>query len=71
MYPKYCQRYKKMSINELGDYYERIGFVKEKSYYSIKHLKKKKDLLLLATKLVLVITCLRGKFGINLPSSIF
>ena len=42
MYPKYCERYKKISINELGDYYERIGFVKEKSYYSIKHLKKKR-----------------------------
>ena len=41
---------KKMSINEikgfiLENYFKRIGFSKEKSYYSMKHLKEK-DLLL-------------------------
>ena len=42
-----------MSVNELRDfenfenYYKLIGFVKEKSYYSVK--RSKKDLLLLAT----------------------
>ena len=41
---------KKMTVNE--NYHKRIGFVKEKSYYSMKHLKKKKDLLLLANKLI-------------------
>ena len=46
---------KKMSVNETRDfifenYYERIGFSKENSYYSMKRLKKK-DLLLLPTKL--------------------
>ena len=44
---------KKMSINEIRDfifekYYKRIGFSKENSYYSMKHLKR---LLLFATKL--------------------
>ena len=38
---------KKMSINEIKDfifenYYKRTGFSKESSYYSMKHLKKKK-----------------------------
>ena len=33
------------------DYYKRIGFSKENSYYSMKLLKKK-DLLLLANKLI-------------------
>ena len=47
---------KEMSINEIKDlvfknYYERIGFPKEKNYYSMKRLKKK-DLLLLANKLI-------------------
>ena len=37
---------KKMSVNELRDfifenYYKRIGFVKERSYYSMKRLKKR------------------------------
>ena len=30
---------KKMTVNE--NYHKRIGFVKERSYYSMKHLKKK------------------------------
>ena len=33
------------------NYYKRIGFAKERTYYSMKRLKKK-DLLLLATKLI-------------------
>ena len=38
---------KKMSINKIKDftfenYYKRIGFSKESSYYSVKRLKKKK-----------------------------
>ena len=38
---------KKLSVNEIRDfirknYYKRIGFSKENSYYSMKHLKKKK-----------------------------
>ena len=46
-----------MSINEIRDfifenYYKRIGFSKENSYYSLKHFKKKKDLLLLTNKLI-------------------
>ena len=45
-----------MSANDIGDfifekYYKRIGFSKESSYYSIKRLKRK-DLLLLANKLI-------------------
>ena len=45
-----------MSVNELRDfifesYCKQTGFVKEKSYYSMKHLRKK-DLLLIATKLL-------------------
>ena len=45
-----------MTVNKLRDfifenYYKQIGFVKEKSYYSIKRLKNK-DLLLFATKLI-------------------
>ena len=37
---------KKMSVNELRgflfeNYYKYIGFVKEKSFYSMKHLKKR------------------------------
>ena len=44
-----------MLFNEIKEfifenYYKRIGFSKENSYYSMKHLQKK-DLLLLATKL--------------------
>ena len=44
-----------MSVNEIGDfifknYYMKIGFSKENSYYSMKRLKK--DLLLLANKLI-------------------
>ena len=47
---------KKMKIKELKDfifenYYRQIEFTKENSYYSMKH-QKKKDLLLLATKLI-------------------
>ena len=47
---------KTMIIKELKDlicesYYRRIGFLKENSYYSMKH-QKKKDMLLLATKLI-------------------
>ena len=46
----------KMKIKELKDFtfeyfYRRIGFTKENSYYSKKH-QNKKDLLLLATKLI-------------------
>ena len=46
VYPKYCQSYKKMSFNENEDftfenYYKRIGFSKENSYYSMNRLKKK------------------------------
>ena len=45
-----------MTVNKLSDfifenYDKQIGFVKERSYYSMKCLKKK-DLLLLATKLI-------------------
>ena len=44
-----------MSVNEIRNfifenYYKRIGFSLESSYYSVNLLKKKKDLLLLATK---------------------
>ena len=47
---------KKMSVNEIRDFifencYKRIGFSKESSYYSMKRLKRK-DLLLLANKLI-------------------
>ena len=46
----------RMSVNEIRDvffenYYKRIGFSKESSYYSMKCLKRK-DLLLLANKLI-------------------
>ena len=46
-----------MFINEIKDfilenYYKRIGFSKESSYYLMKRLKKRKDLLLLANKLI-------------------
>ena len=41
-----------MKVNEINEsYYERIGFIKESSYYSMKRLKRK-DLLLLATNLI-------------------
>ena len=45
---------KKMLIKKLKDlifknYYRQVGLTKESSYYSLKH---KKDLLLLATKLI-------------------
>ena len=48
---------KMMSVNEIKDfifetYYKRIRFSKENSYYSMKHLRKKKDLLFLANKLM-------------------
>ena len=47
---------KKMTVNKLIDfvfenYYKQIGFVKERSYYSMERLKRK-NLLLLATKLI-------------------
>ena len=53
---EYTQCYIKVTIKELKDfifenYYRQIEFTKEKSYYSMKH-QKKKDLLLLATKLI-------------------
>ena len=46
-----------MSVNEIrdfifGNYYKRIVFSKENSYYSMKFLKKKRDLLLFANKLI-------------------
>ena len=46
----------RMSINEISNfvfenYFKSIGFSKESSYYQIKHLKRK-DLLLLANKLI-------------------
>ena len=40
-----------MNSETFGNYYKRIGFVKERSYYSMGYLKKK-DLLLLAIKLM-------------------
>ena len=48
---------KKISVNEIRDfifenYHKRMGFSKENSYYSMKLLKKKKDFLLLANKLI-------------------
>ena len=47
---------KNRPVNEIRDfifenYYKRIGFSKERSYYSMKRLKRK-DLLLLAKKLI-------------------
>ena len=44
---------KKMTVSDFifENYYTRIGLSKESSYYSIKR-SKKKDLLLLATKLI-------------------
>ena len=52
----YTSAIKKMTIHELGDfifenYYKQIGYVKESGCYSMKRLKRK-DLLLLATKLI-------------------
>ena len=46
VYPKYYQNYKKMSVNEIRDfffenYYKRSGFSKENSYYSLKRFKKR------------------------------
>ena len=46
-----------MSANEIRDfifekYDKRTGFSKENSYHSMKHLKKKKDLLFLANKVI-------------------
>ena len=51
---------KEMSVNEIRDfifknYYKRIEFSKKNSYYSMKCLKK--DLLLLANKLIEKNTC--------------
>ena len=48
---------KKMSVNEIRylifeNYYKRVGFSKENSHCSINCFKKKKDLLLLAKKLI-------------------
>ena len=48
---------KNMSIIEIKDFifenlYKWIGFSKGSSYYSMKQLKKKRDLLLLAKKLI-------------------
>ena len=48
---------KKISVNEIRDfifenYHKRMGFSKENIYYSMKLLKKKKDFLLLANKLI-------------------
>ena len=53
---KRCQLKKQMSINEIKDfifknYYKRIGFSKENSYYSMNGLKEK-YLFLLANKLL-------------------
>ena len=47
---------KKMSVDEIKDfifenYYKRVGFSKENSYYSMKRLKRK-DLLLLGNKAI-------------------
>ena len=47
---------KKMSLNEIREfifenYYKQIGFSKENSYYSMRHLKKK-DLLLLTNNFI-------------------
>ena len=55
---------KRMSVNEMRDFifencYKKIGFSKESSYYSIKCLKRK-DLLLLANKLMERIPDLRN-----------
>ena len=52
----FAKALKKMSINAINDfifenYYKRIGFSKESSYYSMKCLKKK-DLWMLANKLI-------------------
>ena len=46
-----------MPVNEIRHfifeyYYKRIGLLKESSFYSVKRLKKKKDLVLPATKLI-------------------
>ena len=54
--PNIASAIKKMSVNEhryfiFENYYKRIGFVKERRYYSMKYLKIK-DLLLLSTKLI-------------------
>ena len=48
---------RKMPVNDMRDfifenYYKQIGFSKESSYCSLIRLKKKKDLLLLANKLI-------------------
>ena len=57
LYPKYYQSYKKDAVNEIRGftfekYCKRIDFSKENSYHSMKRLKKQKDLLLLANKLI-------------------
>ena len=46
VYPKHYQSCKKMSANDIREfifenYYKRIGFSKEGSYYSMKRLKRK------------------------------
>ena len=49
-----------MTVNELRDFiFERIVFVKESNYYSIKRLERK-YLLLIATKLIEKIACPRN-----------
>ena len=55
---------KKMTVNEVRDfifenYYKRIGFSKENSYYSMKH-QKRKDLQLFEIKLTEKILDLRN-----------
>ena len=62
--PKYFQSYKKKTSNEIRDfifekYYKRIKFLRERSYYSMKVLKKKKYLLFLTNKLIEKISDLR------------
>lgn len=53
----YTQHFKKLKFDKLTDflfenYYKRIVFVKEKSYYFQSKLRKKKTFLLLVTKLM-------------------
>ena len=53
--PNIARAIKKMTVNEIRHFifensYKQIGFSKEDSYYSMKHLKKK--VLLLANKLM-------------------
>ena len=50
VYCKYCQRYKELKDFIFENFYTRLGFARENSYYSMKH-QKKTDLHLFATKL--------------------